>query len=240
MEDKEITLVQHLEELRRRIIGSAIVFIIGSIIAWYFTPLLLHILKVPAGENLGKLKFFKPAEGFIVYMNISMVGGLILASPVILYNVWAFVVPAISNKAHRYIPAFILVTLGCFLSGCAFAYFILLPPALKFLLFFAQDEMEYIPTAGAYISFATMIILYTGLIFLLPILTYILTKFGIITTKILTSKWRYITLAIFIAAAVITPTPDIFNMSLMAFPMLLLYGVSIIVTVIAKPRNNFS
>ena len=230
-----MTLVGHLDELRRRVIIAALAFLVSSVAAFYFAPQILHFLKTPAGIELGKLKFLKPTEGFTTYMNISMAAGLILASPVILYEIWAFVAPALSGRARRHTPLFILSTLCCFLTGCAFAYFILLPPALKFLLFFAQDEMEYIPTAGEYISFTMMIILYSGLIFLLPILTFILTKFGIVTTKLLTSKWRYITIFVFIAAALITPTPDIFNMLLMALPMLLLYIVSILVSALAGP-----
>lgn len=234
MEDKKMALAGHLDELRRRIMVSLLAFIIGSIAAYYFAPQILHILKTPAGPELGKFKFLKPAEGFITYMNISLAAGLIVSSPVMLYHIWAFAAPAISEKAHRYILIFIFATLACFLSGCAFAYFILLPPALKFLLYFAQGEMEYIPTAGEYISFTTSIILYSGLIFLLPVFAYILTKLKVITSRLLLAKWRYITLGSFIAAAIITPTPDVFNMTLVAIPILLLYGVSIAVSAFAQ------
>src|SRR3989338_7024808 len=111
MEDKKMTLVGHLDELRRRVIIAAVVFLVGSVAAFYFAPQILHFLKTPAGIELGKLKFLKPTEGFTTYMNISMAAGLILASPVILYEIWAFVAPAISDKARRYTPLFILATL---------------------------------------------------------------------------------------------------------------------------------
>jgi sec-independent protein translocase protein TatC len=229
----ELTFTQHLDELRTRALWSAAIFLSAAVIAFSFAPQMLDLIKMPAGY-LGKLKFFQPSDAFTIHVRLALLGGFLLSSPFLFYQLWAFVAPAISQNARRYIVIFIAAMLLSFAAGCSFAYFILIPPALKFLVSFGHDQLEYIPSASAYVSFTIMLMFYCGLIFLLPVFTWTFSKLGLLTPKTLTRQWKVIAVVIVIAAAVITPTSDVFNMAMMAMPMFLLYGVSIIVSFLAK------
>lgn len=225
--DKPLTLVEHLSELRGRIIVSLVALGATTLLSLPFASYLLKILKHPATGVIDKLAFFSPEEAFVIYMRIGFLCAFILSMPVILYQLWGFCAPAMEERVRKHSAFFIISCSLSFIIGGLFAYFILLPPALKFLLGFAKEDLEPVISAGKYISFVTGIIFASGLVFQMPILSFLLTKLGIINARVLRRKYKYAIVVIAIVAAVITPTPDAFNMSLIALPMLFLYEVSI-------------
>lgn len=234
--EQELTLVEHLTELRKRIIICLVFLGIGTIFSLPFASWVLKILKLPASDIIQRLAFFSPQEAFLIYMRIAFLSGLIISMPVILYQVWAFISPAIEERLRRYSSAFIVFCSLLFITGCFFAYFILIPPALKFLLSFGREDLEPVISASKYISFVITLILGCGFVFQMPALSLILTKVGIINTRILRKKYRYAIVIILIVAAAITPTPDAFNMLVLALPMLFLYELSIWISFFIKPK----
>jgi len=236
MTDREPTFVEHLEELRRRIILSLVSLGLAALASLPFAPYLLKILKSPAGDTLQKLAFFGPEEAFLIYMRVGFLSGFVIAFPVIIYQLWAFVAPAVEERFKRYAGYFILAASFAFLGGCLFSYFILLPKALTFLLSFGSDDLVPVISAGKYISFVTGLIFASGVVFEMPVLSFFLTKMGVINPGILRKNFRYAVIVIAIFSAVITPTTDIFNMMVLMIPMLLLYEVSIWVSYFAKRR----
>ena len=233
-----LTFTEHLGELRRRIIIALISLAAASVITLPLSPYMLKALKAPAAGALDKLVFFGPEEGFLIYMRLGLLTGLVLASPVILYQFWAFVAPAIEERFRRHIALFSFSSALVFASGCVFAYFVLLPQALRFLLGFATVELEPLISASRYISFATTILLWTGIIFEMPVASFILTRVGALNARFLRRKYGTAVIAVFVSAAVITPTTDIVNMMLLAVPMLLLYEISIWVSALAGRKKS--
>jgi len=236
--DKELTLIGHLEELRRRIIISSIAVIAISVLAFPLAYKALEILKAPSAGMIEKLAFFTPAEAFLVHIKVAFFIGLVFSMPVILYQVWLFISPAIGDKMRRMGAMFLFSSLGAFASGAAFGYFILLPAALKFLLSFSAESLVPVISVSGYISFVLGLILGSGLVFEMPVLSYLLTKIGVINHRYLRRIWKYAVVAIFIAAAIVTPTPDVFNMTIMAIPMLVLYEISIWVSGVSGRKEQ--
>lgn len=234
--DNELTLVEHLNELRKRIVVCLIALGAAMLLALPHASLLLKILKLPASGAINKLAFFSPEEAFLIYMRIGFLCGFTISLPVILYQLWGFCSPAMEERFRKHSAFFIT---SCFLSfavGALFAYFILLPQTLKFLLKFASEDLEPVISAGKYISFVTGIIFASGLVFQMPVLSFILAKLGVINSYALRKKYKYAIVIVFIVAAVITPTSDAFNMLLLALPMLFLYELSIWVSFFAQPK----
>lgn len=235
--DKELTLTGHLEELRRRIIISLAAIIAASVFAFPLAPKALIILKSPSNGMIGRLAFFTPAEAFLVHIKIAFFTGLVLSMPVVLYQLWMFISPAIGAKARRRGAIFTVSSFGAFASGAAFGYFILLPTALKFLLGFCTESLTPVISISGYISFVMGLVLGSGLVFEMPVLSYLLTKIGVINHRYLRRMWKYAIIVIFITAAIVTPTPDVFNMTMLAIPMLILYEISIWVSWVSGGRR---
>lgn len=236
--DREITLIEHLSELRGRIFFCLICLTIASIASMSFASWLLKILKLPGAGVIGKLVFFSPEEAFMIYMRVGFLAGFILSMPALLYQLWAFCSPAMEEKMKRHSVFFILSCFLSFIIGGLFAFFILIPPALKFCLSFAKDDFEPLISAAKYISFVVNLIIGCGLVFQMPVLSFIFTKIGIINARMLRNKYKIALVVILIISAAITPTTDIFNMLILALPMLFLYEVSIWVSYSARKHNN--
>ncbi len=234
--DNELSLVEHLKELRKRIIVCLAALAAATILVLPYASGLLKILKLPAKGVIDKLAFFSPEEAFLIYMRIGILGGFTISMPVILYQLWGFCSPAMQERVRKHSAFFILSCFVSFVVGALFAYFILLPPALKFLLGFAREDLEPVISAGKYISFVTGIIFASGLVFQMPVLSFILARLGVINSRALRKKYKYAIVIIFVVAAVITPTPDAFNMLMLALPMLLLYEFSIWISFFAQPK----
>ena len=231
--ESELTFLEHLEELRGRIIVSLVWLLVATLASLPFSSELLKILKSPAAGTIEKLAFFSPQEAFLIYMRVGFLSGLCLAFPVISYQFWAFVSPAIDERFKKGISYFVVSCSATFIIGCLFAYFILLPRALRFLLSFGTDDLEPVISAARYISFVTSIILCCGVVFQMPVLSYLLTRTGLVNAGILRKRFGVAIVVISVIAAVITPTTDIFNMMLLAVPMVFLYEVSIWVSALA-------
>lgn len=236
--DSELPVSGHLTELRKRLVVSLVFFVIAAGVSFNYCSLLLGILKRPLSGIVDKLVFFSPQEALAVYLNISFAFGLLFSLPIILYQIWKFIEPASGDKFKKKAFIFVGGVFASFISGAAFAYFILIPPALKFLLGFAGSELQPLISAQQYISFVVWTALATGIVFEMPVVSYILTKMGIINSRALRAKYRYAIVGIFIAAAILTPTSDIFNMLLFAAPMLVLYELSIWVSKLAAAGSQ--
>lgn len=236
MGEKDLTVIGHLEELRKRIIIGLVAVAVLSMCAFGFSRDLLRILRLPAHDLIDKLAFFSPQEAFMVYLKIAVVSGFVLSLPILLYQLWSFISPAVEKRMRRYSVSFVLFSLLAFVLGCCFAYYVLVPVALNFLLTFSRGELEPVISVNKYISFVIAIILCAGLVFEMPVLSFLLSRIGILNHRFLRRRFKYAVLIICIIAAIITPTADIFNMLLLAVPMLCLYEISIWISFFVGPR----
>ena len=218
-----MTLVEHLAELRRRIIVSALTLIVAVVVGFYYSsPLVEFFTRLP-----GELVYLYPGEAFFVHLEVALVVGIVLSSPVILYQVIQFVVPGLLERENRVLYLGLPLALVMFMVGVVFAYQVILPLAYRFFLGFGTESLAPMISIGNYVSFVLRLVLPFGLVFQLPLVVLILTGTGILTPNTLIRYRKYIILVIFIGAAVMTP-PDVISQALMALPMLVLYEVSIL------------
>jgi sec-independent protein translocase protein TatC len=224
--DKELSLVQHLGEFRNRLMVASIAVVITTAISFAFTTEIIRLLILPAGEGL-KLSSFSPTENFTTYMRVALFSGIALAMPVVLYEIYAYIDPALHPHERRFALTAGPFILLLFVGGMAFCYFLLLPNALRFLLGFASDVFENQLRASEYIGFVTTFILGMGLIFEMPVLIFALIRVGAVSRAWLSKQRRYVFLLSFVVAAIATPTPDPFNQSLVAIPIYLLFELGL-------------
>ena len=224
-----MSLMEHLDELRRRIIPSADYLIAGFAIAWIFRIQLLHFLQEPLLKIGKSLVFTHPMDALNLYLYVALLAGAIIASPFILYQVWLFIAPGLYQKEKRFVIPFMAATVSLFLLGAAFGYYYVLPGAIKILVIQFGHDFTPMITIEDYSSFFLSIILGLGISFELPILIFFLALFGIVSPRFLWKNIRYAILAVFIVAAVICPSPDPWTMCIYAIPMLALYVVGILV-----------
>jgi sec-independent protein translocase protein TatC len=237
--DKELSLVQHLGELRDRLVFSAIALVVTTVIAFLFATQLIRILLVPVDctfiptyschEPPTTLVSFSPTENFTTYFRVALFAGIALAMPVILYEIYAYIDPALLPKERRFVRLMGLPVIGLFIAGMLFCYFILLPNAIKFLITFGEDVIKNQLRASDYLSFVTVFILGMGLVFEVPIVIFALVKIHVISRQWFVRQRRYAFLAAFVIGAIITPTPDPFNQTLVAVPMYLLFELGLFV-----------
>ena len=220
---REMTLVGHLGELRRRIVISVLALVGGTAVAYYYIDELMKFVTAPAG----KLYFMSPAEGFFAFLKLAVFGGFLLALPVILWQIWAFVAPALTSGEKKWAIIMVPGSALLFFSGVAFAYLLVWPPAVKFFLGFGSESLQPMLSLGQYLSFLISFILPFGIIFNLPLVLLVLAKMGIISSALLAKQRRVMIVVAFIAGGIITPTPDIFSQTMMAIPILVLYEASI-------------
>lgn len=225
--EEELPVTEHIEELRQRIFKSVIALVVGFLIAWPFKKDILLFLEKPLPEDLrGKLIFLSPPEAFFTALKVSFFAGILIALPFVLYQAWKFIEPGLYEHEKKFILPFIFFSLLFFFGGASFAYFVILPFGLKFLLGFMGDLLTPQITVGSYISFVIQMILAFGFVFLLPVVVWLLSKLGVINYRMLENNRKYAILVIFVIAAVLTP-PDIFSQVMMALPLLGLYELSI-------------
>lgn len=220
---REMTLVGHLGELRLRIVISVVAIVVGTIASYVYVDELMKFVTAPAG----KLYFMSPAEGFFAYLKLAVFCGLMLAVPVILWQVWVFVEPALTFGEKKWAIIMVPGSVVLFFSGVAFAYLLVWPATIKFFLGFGSESLQPMLSLGQYLSFMLSFILPFGIIFNLPLGLLILAKMGIISSAFLAKQRRMMILVAFIAGGIITPTPDIFSQTMMAIPIIILYEASI-------------
>jgi sec-independent protein translocase protein TatC len=233
MNEKKLPLTAHLQELRKRLILSFIAVGIGFFICYALKEYLFNILSSPLINKVmlsgGSLIFTSVSEAFFTYMKVAFIAGLILTSPFILYQIWAFVAPGLYQKEKRYAIPFILGGSFFFAMGILFGYFVAMPTVFRFLLGYATDFIKPMPSMKEYLSFSIKFLLIFGLVFEFPVVLVLLAKIGVINAKMLARQRKYAILLIFIFAAVMTP-PDIISQVLMALPLIGLYELSILLS----------
>jgi sec-independent protein translocase protein TatC len=238
-----MSLLEHLDELRKRIIRSAAGIILGFFVAYGFHAQIFRLMQEPittalAKHNLPtKLTYLDILDPFNMYLKIALIFGCILASPWVLYQVWMFISPGLYKQERRYVVPFMSATVGLFLAGAWFGYHYVYPGMLDFLLGYSKDFTPNL-TIDKYTSLFATVILGLGITFELPILVFFLALFGIVNASFLWRNFRYAVLIIFIIAGIITPTPDVLTMCLFALPMLGLYTLSILVAYMVHPSRR--
>jgi sec-independent protein translocase protein TatC len=222
-----MSLMEHLDELRRRIVHSAIYLGLGFAVAYIFHERLYGFVQAPLDQLHIKLNYTHPMDPLNLYLQVALIGGAILASPLILYQVWLFIAPGLYQKERRFVVPFMAATVGLFLAGAAFGYFWVLPGALKVLIVGFGSKFQPMVTIEEYTGFFLSIILGLGISFEMPILIFFLAMFGIVSPRFLWKNIRYAILAVFLVAAFICPSPDPWTMCIYAIPMLSLYIIGI-------------
>ncbi|MEW6215009.1 MAG: twin-arginine translocase subunit TatC [Nitrospirota bacterium] len=249
MKDIKMPITEHLSDLRKRIIISLIAILIAFVVAFAYSEDIFRLLTFPLRydisfsisppfaqmveknvKNNPPLVFLAPAEAFWMHMKVAMITGFVVSLPVIFLQLWKFVSPGLLQKEKKYVVPFVIITTTFFLIGAAYCFFFVLPFAMGFLLTYKTGSMTPMLSVGKYIDFCLKFILAFGLIFELPIAIIFFTRMGIVTPKTLAKNRKYAILIAFIAAAILTPTPDVFNQTLMAVPMIVLYEVGILVS----------
>jgi len=239
-ETGKMTFLEHLDELRKRLVRIASFVGIGFLGAFYFHRAIYAFISRPMTEVLPpgtKMAFTNPTDPFTLYMKVSILAGIFVTAPFCLYEVWKFIAPGLYRKEKRYVFPFLVISILLFVGGGAFCYYIVLPQAYGFLLDMGKDFMPVIKV-DEYLDLTNMMILGFGLIFEMPVIVAFLSIFGLVTAKFLLKQFKYAMILIVVAAAIISPTGDAFNLLIWAAPMVGLYVVSIGVAAIFGWRRR--
>lgn len=241
MEDKDSSMpfLQHLVELSTCLKKSLIGIFVCSLLAFNWSKILFDFITSPLFEHFQKVELIGtgPAEAFIVKLKVALVSGLIISSPLSFYQLWKFVAPGLYQKEKKYALPFVFGSTACFLIGVSFCYFVIFPYAFQFFLA-EYESIGIAPTIriGEYLSFCVKLILVFGLVFELPILSLFLTRMGVLSHTWLIDKGRYAVVVIFVLGAMLTP-PDVVTQVLLAVPLIILYGICIIIAYAFKPQK---
>ena len=231
-EQSKMPLFQHLEELRTRLLICCLAVGVGFVVAIFsaerFSRSLMKpwINAMPPGQP-AKLIYTAPHEAFFVYMKVSFIAGTLLAAPVILWQIWKFVAPGLYDNEKKYMLPVILSSCLCFVAGVLFGYFVVIPVAFKFFASFSSEYITPMLRTTEYLAFANKMLLCFGIAFQLPVFAFFLAKLGVLSADFLKRKRKWAIVLIFVAAAVLTPSPDIVSQLLMAMPLLVLYEASV-------------
>lgn len=223
--DKDMTLTEHLQELRGCLIKSIAALILGTGCSIYFLQDIMDILTAAAKE----LYYMRPDEAFMIYMKVALLSGLILSSPFILYELYSFVRPALTLRERRFTLICIPLSLVLFITGMLFSYSFVFPRGLEFFLGFAAGKVNPLISMESYLDFMLMLVVPFGFAFNVPVVLTLLAYLNIVSAKTLMKYQRHVILVAFIIAGVITPTPDVITQTLLAVPLILLYEVSIVI-----------
>lgn len=248
MADEKMPFTEHLSELRKRIVLSLVALLIGFALSFSYSEQIFGVITLPLRSEItfsvhspfisfvpAKIKnpslvFLAPAEAFWMHLKVSLVAGLLLSLPVILHQFWKFISPGLLDREKKYIGPFVVTATLLFLAGAAFCFLFVLPFAMGFLLTYKTGAMTPMLSVGNYVDFCLKFILAFGAVFELPIIIVLLTRLGLVTPKTLAKNRKYAVLLAFVVAALLTPTPDVFNQVLMAVPIIILYEAGILVS----------
>jgi len=235
-----MSFLEHLEDLRKRIIYACIALGVGMAISFPFMDRLVAFVFAPTRRVLplgAELISSRPTEGIAVYFDIALMAGLIIAAPVIMYQVWLFVVPALYANEKKFVVPFTILTAIGSVAGAAFSHYVLFPSMMGFFATFTLDEIKFVPRVEYVFELYVRSLVGMVLVFQIPTLAFFLAKIRIVTGRFLLRNIRYAVLIIFIVAAVLTPSSDPWNMAIFAAPMLGLYIIGIAVAWLAEPRR---
>ncbi len=237
--EKEMSFLDHLEELRWRIIYSMIGIVVCAVGLWFFIdPLMEHVLLRPAMQYKMHLQNLRPFGQILIYMQVAFFGGIVISIPNIVYQIWKFIAPGLYPRERRYISAIVAFTSICFLIGVTFAYFFILPAALKFFVDFGTSAIDNIISVEYYFDFVITLMLGAGLVFELPMLSFFLSRLGILTPKMMRKYWRHAMVVSAFVAALISPGPDPVSMLMMAIPLVFLYEISIWISKFSQKKRR--
>jgi sec-independent protein translocase protein TatC len=226
----QMTILEHLEELRTRLIRALLALAAGTAISFIFTTQVMRLLIAPAGI---KPVFLRPTEMFVTYFQVAMLTGVILAMPVIVYQLVRYVWPGLQVSERKYLIFIVPAATFSFVAGLAFTYYILLPYALRYLVSFGGDLVTAEWAISEYITFVTTLLFWSGVVFETPLIIFFLARLHLVTPQFLSKNRRYAIIIIAVIAAVITPTPDPFNMGLVMVPLLIMYELGILLARLA-------
>ncbi len=235
-----MTFLEHLEDLRKRIFYSFVAVIVVVIPAWFVSKDVYNILAQPITKFLpeGEQLVFTSLPGpFFLYMKVSFLTALFVAAPFLFLQVWYFIAPGLFRKEKKYLIPFVTMTTVFFTGGALFAFFVVFPFACNFFLGMGS-EFKAMITVDQYFSLALRVILGIALVFEMPTLVFFLAKMGLISAKFMVKHFKYAVLMVFVIAAIITPTPDMFTQSIIAVPMLILYGLSILIALMVGKQKK--
>ncbi len=238
-----MSFLEHLEELRRRLVYCVIAVAVGFLACWEYAQKIYDLVQKPVIEALkingspAKLTFLNPIEPFNLYLKTALLAGIFVTSPFLLYQVWMFISPGLYRKEKRYVVPFMFSTVALFLAGGYFGYRMVFPQALEFLIGYGKQFQPMI-TIGEYTDLFLTVILGLGVVFELPILVFFLALMGVVSAGWMWRNVRYSILVIFIVAAILTPTTDILNMCIFAAPMIGLYFLSIGIAWFVHPKQR--
>lgn len=236
-----MSFLEHLEDLRKRLIYSCVALGVGMAISLAFMDRLVSFVFAPTRQALPlgtELISSRPTEGFAVYFDIALMAGLIIAAPVIMHQVWLFVVPALYANEKKFVVPFMVLTAIGSVSGAAFSHYVLFPSMMSFFATFTLAEIKFVPRVEYVFELYVRSLVGMVLVFQIPTLAFFLAKIRVVTARFLWRHIRYAVLIIFIVAAVLTPSPDPWNMAIFAAPMLCLYVIGIAVAWMAEPRRG--
>jgi sec-independent protein translocase protein TatC len=237
----KMSFLDHLDELRRRLVAAAISLAAGAIVAFLFIDKIFEFIMRPLYEKLpqgSKLTYIEPTEAFMLYVKIGLLAGLIIAAPLIMWQLWLFIAPGLYAHEKRFALPFILLATICFVGGAAFSHYVIFPWTWVFLGSFSTDYMLFTPRIEAVFSLYAMMLVVMGLIFEMPAVVLALARMGLVTAGFLWRHIKYAVLLIFIAAAVLTPTGDPYTQTLLAAPMVALYLFSILLAAVFGKRKR--
>jgi sec-independent protein translocase protein TatC len=225
--DDTMSFMEHLGELRVRIVRALIALLVGTAIGLPFSQKIVDWLARPVIRMNYSLVFTAPAEAFWVQMKVGLIVGMFVAAPAILWQVWAFIAPGLHQHEKKYAAPFVIIGSLLFLGGGAFSLFVVTPYAIQFLLSYARPGLTPMITLQNHVDFLLKFTVAFGAVFELPLALTILARVGVVNARMLAKNRKYAILGAFVASAVLTPTPDAFNQALMAGPLIILYEVGI-------------
>ncbi len=230
MTEARMSILDHLNEIRKRLVRIFMALVITGGISLLFTERLLKLLVVPYGHPL---KVIGPTESVSIYLRVALTAGAVIAMPYILWELWGFIAPGLLAREKRY--AYVMIPAACalFLTGIAFAWFVMIPAAIDFLSGFAPDIFQTEWTSNLYVPFVTSLLFWIGVSFETPLIIFFLAKLRMVNARQLAHAWRYAIVLIAVIAAMITPTVDPFNMALVMTPLIVLYFISIVLAALA-------
>jgi sec-independent protein translocase protein TatC len=236
--DVEMSFLDHIEELRWRIIYSLIGVLVFTIVAWIFIdPLVEIVLLKPARDAHASLQNLRPFGQLFLYVQVAIIVGIVASLPNIFYQLWKFIAPALKKQERKYILWIVFFSTFCFLAGIAFAYFVMLPLAMKFAAQFGTQEIANEFAIDEYMSIIISVMLAAGVVFELPMVSFFLSKLGILTPKFMRKYRRHAIVIILILAAILTPGADPVSQVILAVPLVLLYEISIFISKISSKKS---
>jgi len=237
----KMSFLEHLDELRKRIIRALLSLAIGIGIGLFFINDIIDFVMRPLSATLppgGKFIYTEAPEAFMLYLRIAVIAGLIIGTPLIFYQVWLFVAPALYAKERRYAIPFVVLSTAGFIGGAAFSHYLAFPVMWRFFSSFSNDMMTFMPRIEPTFSMYMRMLLGMGLVFQMPALVFFLAKMGVVSARWMVRQFKYAILIIFVVAAVVTPDPSYTSQLMVAIPMVLLYIISIAIAWLFGPKKG--